>query len=189
VTTAGPLDHDQAPPFEIVESVEVAREWNVALRRDRLRWPDGSEADYRVVVSPDSVYVVPYAENGATVLVRQWRHSWQVTAWEVPAGTMEPGEDPLACAQRELVEEAGLMARDWTWLGPTRGSALITGRQHLYLARGLRRVRRTPERYEQDMIVRELPFRTALDAALSGEIEHAGSIAALTRAARTLGLI
>jgi 8-oxo-dGTP pyrophosphatase MutT (NUDIX family) len=183
------LDHDLVPPFEIVDSVEVGREWNVSLRRDRVRWPDGSEADYRVIEGPDSVFVVPYAEGGTTVLVRQWRHPWQATAWEVPAGTLEPGEDALACAQRELGEEAGLMAGEWTWLGVTRGSALITSRQHLYLARGLRRVRRAPETYERDMIVRELPFGTALDAALNGEIEHAGSIAALTRAARILGLI
>jgi ADP-ribose pyrophosphatase len=183
------LDHDATPPFEVVESAEVGREWNVSLRRDRVRWPDGSEADYRVVEGPDSVFVVPYSQSGSTVLVRQWRHPWQATAWEVPAGTMEPGEDPLACAQRELGEEAGLLAGEWTWLGITRGSALITGRQHLYLARGLQRVQRAPEPYERDMILREFPFRTALDAALSGEIEHAGSIAALVRAARVLGAI
>jgi len=183
------LDHDATPPFEVIDSAEVGREWNVSLRRDRVRWPDGSEADYRVVEGPDSVFVVPYSQSGSTVLVRQWRHPWSATAWEVPAGTMEPSEDPLACAQRELGEEAGLLAGDWTWLGSTRGSALITSRQHLYLARGLQRVGRAPEPYERDMILREVPFRTALDAALSGEIEHAGSIAALVRAARVLGAI
>jgi len=183
------LDHDAMPPFETIDSTEVGRQWNVALRRDRVRWPDGTEADYRTIESPDSVFVVPYLESGDTVLVRQWRHSWASTAWEVPAGTLEPGEDPLPCAQRELGEEAGLMASDWTWLGITRGSALVTGRQHLYLARGLRRVRRAPEAYERDMVVREVPFLTALDAAISGEIEHAGTIAALVRAARVLGIL
>ena len=177
------LDHDSTAPFEVVDSTEVGRQWNISLRRDRVRWPDGTEADYRVVEGPDSVFVVPYSQSGDTVLVRQWRHSWAATAWEVPAGTLEPGEDPLACAQRELGEEAGLMAGEWTWLGITRGTALVTGRQHLYLARGLRRV------YERDMIVREVPFLTALDAAISGEIEHAGSISALVRAARVLGIV
>jgi ADP-ribose pyrophosphatase len=183
------LEHDPTPPFEVIASREAAREWNLVLRRDRVRWADGSEADYRVVESPDSVFVVPYAHGGSTVLVRQWRHSWQTTAWEVPAGTLEPGEEPLACAQRELEEEAGLIADDWTSLGVTRGTAHMTGRQHLYLARGLRRVQRTPEPYERDMILREVPFGTALDAALHGEIEHAASISALARAARILGMI
>jgi ADP-ribose pyrophosphatase len=183
------LDHDPVPPFEVVDSAEVGREWNVSLRRDRVRWPDDTEADYRVIESPDSVFVVPYTAGGGTVLVRQWRHAWSATAWEVPAGTLEPGEDPLACAQRELEEEAGLLAGEWTWLGITRGTALVTGRQHLYLARGMQRVSRTPETYERDMIVREVPFLTALDAAIGGEIEHAGSIAALVRAARVLGIV
>lgn len=183
------LEHDTTPPFEVIASREVGREWNVSLRRDRVRWPTGEEADYRVVEGPDAVFVVPYSQGGTTVLVRQWRHQWGATAWEVPAGTLEPGEEPLAGAQRELGEEAGLIAVQWTPLGVTRGSGLITSRQHLFLARDLQRVRRTPERYERDMILRELPFRTALDAALHGEIEHAGSISALVRAARLLGII
>jgi len=183
------LEHDPTPPFEVIASSEVCREWNVSLRRDRVRWPDGSEADYRVVEGPDAAFVVPYSQTGTTVLVRQWRHQWGVSAWEVPAGTLEAGEVALAGAQRELAEEAGLMATQWTELGVTRGSGLITSRQHLFLARGLQRVHRTPEPYERDMILRELPFRTALDAALTGEIEHAGSIAALVRAARVLGII
>ena len=183
------LEHDITPPFEVIASREVGREWNISLRRDRVRWPDGSEADYRVVEGPDATFVVPFWQAETTVLVRQWRHQWGTTAWEVPAGTLEPGEDPLAGAQRELAEEGGLMATEWTPLGVTRGSGLITSRQHLFLARGLQRVRRTPEPYERDMILREVPFRTALDAALTGEIVHAGSISALVRAARVLGII
>ncbi len=183
------LDHDATPPFEVIDSHETARDWNLALRRDRVRWPDGSEADYRVVEGPSAVFVVPYLQNGFTVLVRQWRHTWHSTSWEVPAGTLEPGEEPLACAQRELREEAGLIAGEWTSLGTTRGTAALTGVQHLFLARALRRVQRTPEPYERDMVLREVPFRTALDAALNGEIEHAASISALARTARVLGII
>jgi ADP-ribose pyrophosphatase len=183
------LEHDTHPPFEVTASRETAHDGNLALRRDRVRWADGLEADYRVVEGPSSVFVVPYGRDGTTVLVRQWRHAWQSTSWEVPAGTMEPGEEPLACARRELVEEAGLIADEWTPLGRTRGTAVLTGRGHLFLARGLRRAERMPEPYERDMILREVPFRTALDAALYGEIEHAGSVSALARAARALSII
>lgn len=183
------LDHETQAPFEVTDSSEWARDFNLALRRDHVRWPDGMEADYRSVEGPSAVFVVPYSQNGSTVLVRQWRHTWQSTSWEVPAGTLEPGEDPLACAQRELREEAGLIADEWTSLGATRGAALLTGHQHLFLARGLRRVQRTPEPNERDMILRDVPFRTALDAALGGEIEHSASIAALVRAARVLGIM
>jgi ADP-ribose pyrophosphatase len=183
------LDHDPRPPFEVVASQELARDGNIAFRRDRIRWPDGTEAGYRVIEAPNSAFMVPVHQDGTTVLVRQWRHTWGSTAWEVPAGTLEPGEDPLAGAQRELEEEAGLLAQRWTSLGVTHGTALATGSQHLYLARDLSRVHRAPEAYERDMILRELPLREAVDAALRGEIEHAGSVTALTRAARALGLL
>src|SRR5262249_27395872 len=119
------LDHDPASPFEVIASHEIARDWNLALRRDRVRWPDGTEADSRVVEGPEAVFVVPYSQSGTTILVRQWRHTWRATSWEVPAGTLEPGEEPLACAQRELREEAGLMADEWTSLGATRGTAVL----------------------------------------------------------------
>ena len=149
----------------------------------------GEEAEHRVVESPDSVFVVPVDQSGRIVLVRQWRQAWNTSAWEVPAGTLEPREEPLSAAQRELQEEAGLIAEEWRSLGFTRGTALITGRQHHFLARRLSRVQRAPERYERDMVVRELPFEEALEAALDGTIEHAGTIAALVRAARALGKI
>ena len=181
------LEGAPEPPFEVVGSKEVARRASIALRTDRVRWPDGEEAEHRVVESPDSVFVVPFDPRGGTVLVRQWRHAWNSAAWEVPAGTLEPREEPLAGAQRELQEEAGLIAAEWKPLGFTRGSALITGRQHHFLARGLSRVHRAPERYEKDMVLRELPFEGALEAALNGTIEHAGTIASLVRAARALG--
>ena len=183
------LDHDPTPPFEVVASEELVRDGNLAFRRDRVRWPDGTEAGYRVIEAPNSVFMVPVHQDGTTVLVRQWRHTWGHTAWEVPAGTLEAREDPLAGAQRELEEEVGLVAGRWTSLGVTHGTAIVTGRQHLFLARDLSRVHRAPEAYERDMIIREMPLREAVDAALRGDIEHAGSVTALARAARALSLL
>jgi 8-oxo-dGTP pyrophosphatase MutT (NUDIX family) len=181
------LERSAEPPFELLGSQEVARRASIALRSDRVRWPDGEEGEHRVVESPDSVFMVTFDGRGGTVLVRQWRQAWGTSAWEVPAGTLERGEEPLAGAQRELQEEAGLIASEWRPLGFTRGTALITGRQHHFLALGLSRVQRAPETYERDMVLRELSFDEALEAALDGSIEHAGTIAALVRAARALG--
>ena len=151
--------------------------------------PDGVEASYSVVTSPDSAFVVPYFDNGDTVLVRQWRHAWDVSSWEVPAGTFDGEEDPAACARRELEEEAGLVAGRLTSLGVVHGAAFLTGRAHLFLGQELTDAPRRPEAYEQDMEVRRLAFAEAVDAALGGEIVHSGSITALCRAARVLGLL
>ena len=156
------------------------------LRDDVIRFPDGAEARYTVVANPDSAFVVPYFDNGDTMLVRQWRHAWDASSWEVPAGTCDGEEDPLECARRELAEETGLVAARYTSLGIVHGAAFLTGRAHMFLAQSITESKRSPETYEQDMEVLRLPFAEALEAALEGTIAHSGSVTALSRAARQL---
>ena len=159
-----------------------------ALREDVIRFPDGAEAVYTVLSNPDSAFVVPYFANRDTVLVRQWRHAWDESSWEVPAGTFNQGEEPLECAKRELAEETGLVAATYTSLGSVHGAAFLTGRAHMFLAESITEAERSPETYEQDMEVLRLSFAEALEAALSGQIVHSGSVTALSRAARALKL-
>jgi 8-oxo-dGTP pyrophosphatase MutT (NUDIX family) len=159
------------------------------LRDDAIRFPDGATAVYTVVTNPDSAFVVPCFDNGDTMLVRQWRHAWDISSWEVPAGTFDGDEEPLTCARRELAEETGLVAERYTSLGVVHGAAFLTGRAHLFLGEGLTESDRNPEAYEQDMEVLRLPLREALDAALEGQIVHSGSVTALCRAARALKLV
>jgi ADP-ribose pyrophosphatase len=160
-----------------------------ALRDDVIRFPDGAEAVYTVLVNPDSAFVVPYFENGDTVLVRQWRHAWDESSWEVPAGTFNEDEQPIECAKRELAEETGLVASRYTSLGSVHGAAMLTGRAYIFLAESIVEAERNPETYEQDMEVRRLPFAEAFEAALNGQVVHSGSVTALSRAARSLKLI
>jgi len=156
------------------------------LREDTIRFPDGAEAVYTVLANPDSAFVVPYLDNGDTVLVRQWRHAWNESSWEVPAGTFNEGEEPLECAKRELAEETGLVGARYTSLGVVHGAAFLTGRAHMFLAESITESERQLETYEQDMEMLRLPFTEALEAALSGHIVHSGSVTALSRAARAL---
>lgn len=142
-----------------------------------------------MLANPDSAFVVPYFDNGDTVLVRQWRHAWEESSWEVPAGTFNDGEDPLECAKRELAEETGLIASRYTSLGVVHGAAFLTGRAHMFLAEAMTEKERNPETYEQDMEVLRLPLTEAFGAALDGQIVHSGSVTALSRAARALKLI
>lgn len=159
------------------------------MRDDVIRFPDGAEALYTVLANPDSAFIVPYFDNGDTMLVRQWRHAWDESSWEVPAGTFDGDEEPLACARRELAEETGLVAEHYTSLGVVHGAAFLSGRAHLFLAQSITQSDRSPETYEQDMEVLRLPFTEALEAALGGSIGHSGSVTALCRAARALKLI
>lgn len=171
-------------PFRVVGTRELATHHRVALHADDVVWPDGTESTYGVFRQPDAAVIVAISDSSTTFIVRQWRHSWKDDAWELPAGTMEEGEDPLQTARRELVEEAGLEAARWDALGTARATAVSTMRFHFFLARGLASVPRRPEIYEQDMVIRELPLPEALDLAAEGVIQHAASIAALFRANR-----
>jgi len=173
----------------VVASSTAGASGPFTLRDDVIKFPDGPEALYTVLVNPDSAFIVPYFENGDTVLVRQWRHAWDASSWEVPAGTFNGNEDPMDCAKRELAEETGLVAAHYTSLGVVHGAAFLTGRAHMFLAQSMTQSERSPEAYEQDMEVLRMPFAEALEAALDGTIAHSGSVTALCRAARTLKVL
>ncbi|TMD91197.1 MAG: NUDIX hydrolase [Chloroflexi bacterium] len=172
-----------------MSSKVAGRSGPFVIREDDIRFPDGAHAVYTVVTNPDSAFVVPYFDNGDTMLVRQWRHAWEESSWEVPAGTFDEGEDPMTCARRELAEETGLIATRFTSLGVVHGAAFLTGRAHMFMAEGITESERNPEAYEQDMEVMRMPFANALQSALDGGIAHSGSVTSLLRAARALKLI
>ncbi len=85
--------------------------------RDTVRLPDGASATREYVLHPGAVLVVPLLDNGRVVLERQWRHPVGQVMIEFPAGKIDPGEPPLACARRELREETGYTAREWARAG------------------------------------------------------------------------
>ena len=173
-------------PFQVLRRDKLGGHSREAFFVDQVRWPDGTESSYGVFSQPDAALIVPVSAAGTTFLVQQWRHSWEDDAWEFPAGRLEEGEEPLSSAGRELEEEAGLRAVRWDSLGTARATAISTMRFHLFLARDLSSVPRRPEIYEQDMVIREIPFEQAIAEAVAGTIQHAASIAALFRAARKL---
>ncbi|MEY4651629.1 MAG: hypothetical protein RI884_210 [Pseudomonadota bacterium] len=85
--------------------------------RDTVRLPDGSESYREFIQHPGAVAIIPLLEDGRVVLERQYRHPVGRVMIEFPAGKLEAGEDPLVCAQRELLEETGYTAREWAHAG------------------------------------------------------------------------
>ncbi len=87
------------------------------VRRDTVRLPDGTLATREYIVHPGAVLIVPILPDGRLVIVRQFRYPLDRILIEFPAGKLDPGETPLATAQRELREEAGYIAASWQRLG------------------------------------------------------------------------
>lgn len=86
--------------------------------RDTVKLPDGGTATREYVVHPGAVVIVPLLDDGRVLLERQFRYPVQRVMVEFPAGKLDvPGEDRLACAKRELLEETGYTAREWAHAG------------------------------------------------------------------------
>lgn len=161
----------------------------VDLRIEEVTLPNGRSVALEVIHHPGASAIVAVDAHGDVALIRQFRHAAGGYIWEVPAGTLGPGEAPAACAQRELREETGLDAAEWTALGSILTTpGFCDERIHLFLARQLSDANQQLDD-DEVLTVERLPFARALAMVRSGEIDDAKSIAALHRAAAELGLI
>lgn len=144
--------------------------------------PNGNVVDLEILRHPGASAVVPLHADGTVTLIRQHRHAAGGIIWEIPAGKLEPGEDPLECGRRELVEEAGLTGTlaHLTTIHTT--PAFTDEIIHLYVATGLSEV---PTNLDADEIIttERMPLERALDLARRGEMTDAKSIIALFLAA------
>ena len=108
------------------------------VTRDKVSLPDGAKTHREFIRHPGAVVILPLFEDGSVLLERQFRYPLDQVFIEYPAGKIDPGEDPLECAKRELQEETGYTASDWQFVC-TIHNAIAYSDEHLelYLARGL----------------------------------------------------
>jgi ADP-ribose pyrophosphatase len=108
------------------------------VTRDRVKLPDGAETEREIIRHPGAVVILPLLPDGRVLLERQFRYPNDRVFIEFPAGKIDPGEDPLACAKRELQEETGYTAAEWNFVC-TIHNAIAYSDEHLdiFLARDL----------------------------------------------------
>lgn len=151
----------------------------VTLNIDTVRLPNGVTIDLETIRHPGAAAVVPIKDDGTVVLIRQFRHAAGGFIYEIPAGKLSPGEDPLHCAARELEEEVGYRASSFELLSsvftaPGFADEVI----HIYKATGLTAGRQQLDRDEVLEIV-EMPLHLALERILDGTIRDGKTIIGL----------
>jgi ADP-ribose pyrophosphatase len=161
----------------------------VNLVVEDVRLPNGATTTLELMRHPCAAAAVPLHDDGTITILRQYRHAVGGWLWEVPAGKLDvKGEDPLACAKRELQEEAGLVASSWVKLAsiyttPGFCDEII----HLYLARELEAVD-THHEADEVIEVHRMPLIRALAMIPSEEIQDTKTLGALQATALRLGI-
>lgn len=184
---------DEAEEWPVLESVDLFRDdWVMALRRDTIRAPAGSAGFGRLVLEhPGAVVVLALDADDRVCLLSQYRHPARHRFVELPAGLLDSGdESPLDVARRELAEEVGLAAEEWTHLSSTWSSpGISTEVMHLFVARGLTPVDSDFEREheEAEMTQGWAPYAVVHDAVLAGRLTD-GPLVQAVLLARARGL-
>jgi len=160
-----------------ITNVYEGKIFNMAV--ERIVLPNGMVKDREVVRHPGAAAMVPLFDDGKVALIKQYRHAVGEFLWEIPAGTLEPNESPLACARRELVEETGFEARDLVKVADILPAPGYTDECiHIFLATGL-----TPAEQNLDddevLEVRPTPFDRAIEMIKEGKIQDAKTITGL----------
>lgn len=157
------------------------------LYKENVLLPNGAAVNLDVIRHPGAAAIVPLTRNHTVIMLEQYRHAVGGTIWEIPAGTLDDGELPLACAQRELSEETGYTAASWLKLGEiTPVPGYSDERIQIFLARDLTLSLQKPD-LDEVIAVREVAFSDALDMISQGSIQDAKTICGLFMAQAWIG--
>jgi ADP-ribose pyrophosphatase len=151
----------------------------VTLNVDTVQLPNGFTVDLETIRHPGAAAVVPLKDDGTVVMIRQFRHAAGGFIYEIPAGKLDRGEEPLKCAERELEEEVGYRASSFELLSsiftaPGFADEVI----HIYQAGGLTKGRQQLDRDEVLEIV-EMPLNDAIKKIQDGTIRDGKTIIGL----------
>jgi ADP-ribose pyrophosphatase len=172
----------------VIESREIYKTAKFSLVTEKMTLPNGVDTEMAFVRHPGSAVIVPLFTDGTIGLIRQYRYAVDQYLYEIPAGTMRPGEDPQSCAKRELEEEIGyvpgqIIPLGWTYLLPAYSDEC----SYVYLAKDLAK---TAQKLDSDEIIQvfNFPMPEILDMIDQDKIVDALSILAIIRAMRYLNL-
>lgn len=142
---------------------------------DQVELRTGEKKKYYSAIRIPAVTVFPLGENNEIFLIKEYRYIHDKHIVEAVAGTIDKNEKPIETAKRELLEEAGISAKNWQEIGrPIAAGSFITWTQHLFVASGLSFSKQRLEASEEIEIVK-MDFDNALEKVLSGEINNSSA--------------
>lgn len=122
-----------------LSSLEIENTKFLKVKRDRVLLPSGHEGEREYIMHSGAVLIIPMLDDGRLVLERQFRYPLKQVFIELPAGKIDPDENPLVTGQRELLEETGYSASKWIYLASQHPCIGYSDEIiHVYLARGLK---------------------------------------------------
>lgn len=160
----------------------------IAVYEDQIINPGGGKGIYgKVYFKNKAIGIIPLDDHGNTWLVGQYRYTLKEYSWEIPMGGGPLDTSPLESAQRELKEETGLTAQNWENIMRIHTSNSVTDEEgFVFLARSLTEGETEFEQSE-DLCIKKLPLKEAVDMVMEGKITDSISIAGLLKVARMLG--
>lgn len=170
-------------PWQTLSTREVYSNAWIRVREDQVINPSGGPGIYGVVEYKNrAVGVIPIDDEGFTWLVGQYRYTHDLYEWEIPEGGCPEGEELIETAERELLEETGILAREYDILldGIQLSNSVSNEKAWIFVARGLSFVNSSPEETEK-LEVKRVPLTQAIDMALKGDIRDAMSVAGLLK--------
>lgn len=177
--------------WKVLKSEYLFRRPWLTVRRDCVELPDGRQnPEFYVLEYPDWVNVIAITEDGKFVMERQYRHGLGKTCFEIPAGVIEEGEDPLDAAKRELMEETGYGEGKWRKIMTISGNSSTTDNlSHCYVAEGVRKISGQHLDSTEDLEIVLLDTAQVKDLMVNDQIKQALMAAPLWRYFSEQGLL
>ena len=179
---------EEINPWQTLESeIKYDNNW-IRLTEHQVINPSGGKGIYGEVHFKNlAIGILPLDENYNTWLVGQYRYPLKAYSWEIPEGGGPLGDDPIDSAKRELLEETGMSAENWTEIQRMHLSNSVSDELSIiYVATGLTQGIAMPEETEQ-LIVKKIPFEDAYQMVVRGEITDSMSVAAILKVKIMLG--
>lgn len=177
--------------WKVLKSEYLFRRPWLTVRRDCVELPDGRQnPEFYVLEYPDWVNVIAITEDGKFVMERQYRHGLGKTCFEIPAGVIEEGEDPLDAAKRELMEETGYGEGKWRKIMTVSGNSSTTDNlSHCYVAEGVRKISGQHLDSTEDLEIVLIDTAQVKDLMVNDQIKQALMAAPLWRYFSEQGLL